>query len=489
MKKEFYIKIILPAFLVLFAWSCTGNFEDINTNPNQPTVVPTTNHFGGVIVGFSGFLDPGTDVGQHANFVGSRLQAGNQSYLSNGSEWGAYYSSLVNINRIITEAEAKGKNNMLAVALTFRAQMTQIATDNWRDMPYSEACSASQGIINPKYDTQESIYTAIIADLKKAADIFKAGAVDPIGEGDILNNGDVAKWQKYCNSLRLRVAMRISNVDLATATGIINEVMSNSADYPTLADNADNVELAWPGTSPWEEGYWYWWYCCHHDGAGKVLVDIMNDFNDPRLPIYFAPATTDGKFRGSEKVGFVPPFVREDISDYNPVFVSGNPHPTGGNEYGVKDGYFRYSEICFLKAEIYSRGIITGNAQEEYEKGIDAAMKQYGVSDADLAIYKSNTGVAWENNASDIKKIYTQKYLALYLMANEAWAEARRTDVPLLPMAYNSAYPDHNRAPFRVPYPQTERALNSANLAEYLPDVTDFFWGKQMWWDTRTGVH
>ena len=251
MKKEFNIKVILLLSLTLIVGNCTQDFETINTNPNQPSSVPTTNHFGAVIVNFSGFLNPGTGVGQHSNFVGVRLAVGNQSYLSIGEEWGPYYSGMTNINVIINDAEKAGKTNMLAVALTFRAQMTQIATDNWRDMPYAEGSKAAEGIIAPIYDTQDKIYAAVIADLKKAADLYKTVGTDAIGEGDVLNNGDVAKWRKYCNSLRLRVAIRISNVDLPTATGIINEVLGNPTDYPVLTSNSDNVELTWPGTSPW----------------------------------------------------------------------------------------------------------------------------------------------------------------------------------------------------------------------------------------------
>ncbi|MFA5814226.1 MAG: SusD/RagB family nutrient-binding outer membrane lipoprotein [Bacteroidales bacterium] len=487
MKKQLNIGIILIMCLALLG-ACTKNFETYNTNPNQPSSVPTTNHFGAVIVNFSENFSPGSMGAQHANYVGSRLGAGNQSYLSVGEEWGGYYAGLTNINRIIAGAEQDGKTNMLAAALTFRAQMTQVATDQWRDMPYSEASKAAEGIIAPKFDKQEDIYKAIIDDLKKAADLFKAGGNDPIGEGDVLNGGDVAKWQMFCNSLRLRVAVRISNVDLATSTSIINELFGNPADYPVLGSNADNIELRWPGTSPWEEGFWYWWYCCHHEGGGKIVVDLLNNFNDPRLPIWFVPATTDGKYRGSERVGFVPPFIREDISDFNPVFVSGNPNPTGGNEYNVNDGFFRYSEICFLKAEIALRTGQAAVAQAEYEKGITASMQQYGVSDAAIAPYLATEGVAWQNNADDLKKIYTQKYLALFLMNNEAWADARRTDVPLLPPAYNSAFPDHNRAPFRLPYPLTEAGLNSVNLKEYEGNIKDYFWGQKMWWDVRTGV-
>jgi hypothetical protein len=488
MKKQLNIGVILIVCLAMLG-ACTKNFETINTNPNQPSLVPTTNHFGAIIVNFAGFFAPGTSGAQHANYVGSRLAAGNQSYLAIGEEWGGYYSGLTNINRIITEAEAAGKTNMLAVALTFRAQMTQVATDRWRDMPYSEASKAADGITSPKYDKQEDIYKEIIADLKKAADLFKTGGSDAIGEGDVLNGGNVAKWQKYCNSLRLRVAVRVSLVDPATSTAIINELKGNESDYPVLESNADNIELRWPGTSPWEEAFWYWWHCCYHEGGGKVLVDILNGFNDPRLPIWFVPATTDGQYRGSEMVGFVPPFLRDDISNFNPVFVTGNPNPTGGNEYNVTDGIFRYAEICFLKSEIAFRAGQTGVAKDEYEKGITASMQQYGVDNAAIAPYLATEGVAWQGNDEDLKKILTQKYVALFLMANEGWAEARRTDVPLLPLAYNSAYPDHNRAPFRVPYPQSEAGLNSTNYDLFKVNVKDYFWGQKMWWDTRTGVN
>lgn len=333
--------------------------------------------------------------------------------------------------------------------------------------------------LTPEYDIQDKIYQQIIADLKKAADLFKSGGTGLLGAGDVLNGGSVSKWRKYCNSLRLRVAMRISNVDLTTSKSIINEVLANPADYPVMTSNSDNVELKWPGTSPWESIFWVNWKIYHHNGAGKILVDLLNTYTDPRLPIWFVPATTDGKYRGAEYVGFSAPNGREDISDFNPNFVDGTKGP---------DGYFRYAEVCFLKAEMFLRSIATGDAQAEYYKGIDASMLQCGVAPDKTVTYKTVTGVLWTNTAADLNKIYIQKYLSQFLMKNEAWAEARRTDVPLLPVASGSFVTEHNRAPFRYPYPLSKLSLNSKNVASYLSNVKDFYWGQQMWWDTRTGV-
>jgi hypothetical protein len=235
MKKLFNINIILVLSLTLMVGACTSNFEETNTNPNSPTEVPVTNNLGGVIYNFgSGFMAPGNSAAQHANYVGSRLLLATQTYQSIGEEWAGYYAPLTNINSIITASELAGNTNMQAVAITFRAQMTHIATDYWRDMPYTEACKASEGNITPKYDTQEEIYTFIISDLKKAADLFKSGGTDAIGAGDILLNGDVQKWRKYCNSLRLRIAIRLSDVDKATSVAIIDEVLGSPTDYPVL---------------------------------------------------------------------------------------------------------------------------------------------------------------------------------------------------------------------------------------------------------------
>lgn len=477
MKKQYQIKIIILISMVVMMGACTKNFEEINTNPNQPTQVPLSNNFGGVLINFNGaYMTPG---GQEANYEGSRLAVGQNTYTSIGMEWGAYYQALKNINKVIRDAEAAGNTNLQAAAITFRAQMTQVLTDQYRDMPYSDAIRAEEGDLTPVYDTQDKIYQQIIADLKKAADIFKSGGAGALGAGDILNGGNVSKWRKYCNSLRLRVAMRISNVDLATSKTIINEVLGSPTDYPVMTSNSDNVEMLWPGTSPWENPFWYNWRLYHHEGAGKLLVDYLNKYSDPRLPIWFLPATTDGKYRGSERVGFSPPNVREDISDFNPNYVNGTKGP---------DGYFRYSEICFLKAEMYKRGIITGDAQAEYYKGIDASMQQYGVTAANAAAYKTVAGVAWENNADDLNKIYIQKYISQFQMKNEGWAEANRNDVPMLPVATGSVFTGHNRAPFRYPYPVSEQSLNSKNVAPYLSNVKDFYWGQQMWWDKRTGV-
>ena len=147
----------------------------------------------------------------------------------------------------------------VAAALTCRAELTQVFTDRFGEMPYSEATKAGEGILRPKFDDQQSIYKEIIKDLKTAADYFKAGHKDPIGSVDPLFAGNVDRWKKFCNSLRLRVAIRISNVDQAGATAIISEVLGNPAAYPITQSFKDAAEVTYGGEgTPWTIAYWYW---------------------------------------------------------------------------------------------------------------------------------------------------------------------------------------------------------------------------------------
>src|SRR5690606_11138348 len=93
---------------------------------------------------------------------------------------------------------------------------------------------------------------------------------------------------------------------------------------------------------------------------------------------------------------------------------------------------------------------------------------------------------AWDG---DRETLYMQKWISLFKNGQEAWAETRRTDFPVMSAAPGSLFPGHNRPPFRYPYPTSETTLNGANSASFVAEVDDSFWGKQMWWDTRQNVN
>ncbi len=500
-KNKYSLLFVLLLFLV---GACTKDFEEMNTNPNLPVEVPLANHLAGAMISFDGGFMPiaNSAITISTNYIGGRwgnpypVDVSNTYQNITSQGWGGYYTNLVDLNDIIAKATEAEQYNMVAAALTYRANMTQIATDRWGEMPYSEATLAGDDILRPAYDDQQSIYNEIISDLKTAADYFKAGHTDEIGAVDPFYSGDVAKWQKLCNSLRLRVAVRISNVDEAGAKTIISEVLGSPGDYPISADITDRAEITYAGDNTWQIGFWYWNNLLLHSGGGIRIVEILKLYDDPRLFRICEPPINGGEYLGTSRIGRDPAYEIEDICYFNRNYylVEGTSGP---------NIHYRHSEVLFNQAEFFVRGLYAGGdaaAQAAYEAGVKASMKELSImldgtppiEDAVIDTYLANAVTAWSGTTQEkLEKIWNQKYIAMCFMQNEPWAEMRRTDVPLCLPEIGSFYDGHNRGPFRLPYPSDEELMNSDNSAQYFERqfAGDYLWGGQLWWDTRTGVN
>lgn len=484
--KKIFAYIIIAGFAFLTQISCTKKFEEINTNPNNPVKAPTTNVLAWVLETFgASFYDSWGNLNEPETYGG---HIGKIQYIDEAryiyrtgtitNLWNTMYRITQNAQSVIDQAKADKAVNMQAAAMTFQAYIWQIATDRWRDLPYTQAIRGSDGFITPAYDKQEDIYPALIAQLKTAADLFAQGANDALGSGDLLYNGSVAKWRKFCNSLRLRIAIRISNINAATSKSIIEEITGNAAKYPVFTSNADNAFFMWASATPYQEP-WYVDFKTRDDhGISKPLVDSLKSLSDPRLAIYAKPAPSDGQYRGVEigPAGNLPA-----IGQYSRIGVRFRETVAGFSPF------MRYSEVQFILAEAALKGWSTGiAANAAYTNGITASMNENGITDATaINNYINSAKVLWNG---DVKKVYMQKWLSLYKDGHETWSEERRTDFPLLPAAAGSPFAGHNRPPFRYPYPVEETTLNGNSSATFVADIKDDFWGKKMWWDTRTGV-
>ena len=191
---------------------------------------------------------------------------------------------------------------------------------------------------------------------------------------------------------------------------------------------------------------------------------------DKWIKFIYADTTSEGIYDGLE-VG------EEGLgkSKAGPHFIQ---NPAGS----VK--FLTYAEVEFIKAEAGARNMISLDAGAAYEAGISASMKEYDIADTAITAYLAGPHVTWNN---DVAQVNLQKWLSLFHQSWEAWAEMRRTDIPLLGPAANSEKPGHNRPPFRFSYPETEISLNSDNIPDYVNEE-DTYWGYQLWWDTRNGV-
>jgi hypothetical protein len=488
MKKVYHIQALL-IFIILLITGCTKDFKKMNQNPNSPTAVPGTNVLAsGIITSANSIFGTRLNVYYAGSYAGhfQNIGAGDYEYrvdINNGS-WVSMYTAMnyfVDAGRI---AEKEGNTNLQAVALTLKAYVGQKTTDMWGDIPYTEAFKAEEGISYPVYDKQQVVYSTLLAELKTAADMFNNGT-GTIGAGDFIFKGNTDKWKAFCNSLRLRVAIRISNVDLQASKAVIAEVLGNPSAYPVITANAGNAYLYYPGVAPDQE---IWSREMGSAGAKTTnyrtnwaIIEALKSTNDPRLPVY-ADKNRWGVYNGYR---FYDGQTRDTMNNGNNVSHVGNRF---SNDPKGFIPFMNAAEVYFIKAEAYERGIVTGNARQAYEAGITASLEENGISPTAIATYLGETGVAWgTGTTTNLHKIYFQKWISLYKQSVEAWSESRRTDVPVVSVSEDYAQA-HNRPPFRLPYADEERTLNEENFPTDVK-IEDIFYGDQVWWDTRTGVN
>lgn len=485
--KRYILKFGILTFLsVLILSSCTDKFEEINTDPDRAKDAPATNVMAFTIRYYgSTFFDAWADMNEPSTYAGylAKIQYIDEARYNFRpgtveNNWYYGYILLNNINEIKKKATKDGADNLLGAAKVLEAIIVQSMTDRWRDIPYSDAIKMGSGSLLPKYDTQEEIYPALLNLLSEANGLLATpSATDQLGEGDILFGGDVAKWQKLANSLRLRLAMRISGVAPTVAKPVVESILSNPGANPVMASNDDNAAFSWPGTSPYEEPWYVDSKSRDDHSVSDILVNALAALNDPRLPVYAVPAQSDGQFRGFT-VGAT---AQPNIATVSRIGLRFRKDPAGFSPI------LRYAEVMFNIAEASKKGWATGTtAKAAYDKAVTASLKENGIAQTAIDAYLAGNGAF----ADTYNQIYLQEWIALYKQGMEGWSLYRRTGVPTTHyVAPGSMFPGHNSPPFRYPYPANEGTLNGANSKTYSDQVVDNFWGKQMWWDTRTGLH
>ncbi|QGY46792.1 SusD/RagB family nutrient-binding outer membrane lipoprotein [Maribellus comscasis] len=488
MKNIIRSKVFLLAGIILFVSACTSEFDEMNTSPNSATVVPGTSVLGASML-TSMYTLFGTRLDcYYAGAYSGYISAADYEYRVdiNNSMWKSMYTTMTYSTDAMSLALEEENDNLYAAALTFRAYNAHKTCDMWGDIPYSEAFQLEDGVIYPVYDSQEKVYNTILDELKTAADMFDTEG-DDIGDGDFLFEGDIQKWKKFCNSLRLRVAIRMSSADESAAAAVIQDVLGDATKYPIMTENEDNAYWYFPGVAPDEE-IWYESMGTVGDAAKtsgwrmqQPIIDALQDNNDPRLPVY-ADKNAYGVYSGHR-------FGPNDKSDtLNNSFNRSHIGDWFMNDPQGFVPYMNCAEVYFCLAEAYERGLATGDAQTAYETGIKKSCEESGqITSAAISTFLTEPEVAWdEGNTSNLEKVALQKWICLFKQSVEGWSEARRTDIPLLTGVASDYAASHNRPPFRMAYADEEKSLNS-NFPFDIEEV-DIFYGTQLWWDKRTGV-
>lgn len=471
----------LIAAVALGTSGCTEDFTGINTNPNAPTDVGVQYLLPAAIVdGVTSLLGTGFDRGTASVWVQhyARLQYGSvDRYEIDGSFsdglWATLYTgALVDFDAVVRKAAERGNANQEAVGRIMRAWMFHNMVDLWGDIPYTQALGGTSDI-TPTYDDAQSIYGALLAELSAASsqiapmdglfpDVFRG----TVGNPDLIYEGDMRKWQRFANSLRLRMAMRLMSASEASAA--ISAGVFGSRD--------DEAKLAWLGSPPNENPMAPAFIARPGDfRISAAMVDALIEHNDPRLSVYADPARQTGEFRGmpngmsdSHGIEF------EQVSRVGKWFL----RPT------TPTWIQSYAEVALLQAEAAVRGYAGGDARALYEAGIRASMETYDISSDDIDAYLAQPMVAFAPDVStQLAQIAQQMWFALYDQGPEAWAYFRRADHPGLVAGPDNL--NNGLIPVRLPYPQSEESVNNENLsyAQSAQGLGSEPWNTRLFWD------
>ncbi|HTD93792.1 MAG TPA: SusD/RagB family nutrient-binding outer membrane lipoprotein [Chitinophagaceae bacterium] len=453
-KTKLYILLVLA----LAAASCNKELDRVNVNPNatenaQPDYLLTgaIKNTADAYWGTANTMNSSLLFVQHWAKIQyteeDRFIFSNSSFTS---LWSTGYSqSITNLNKIIELSADLNNPNYNGVALVLRSWVFLLLTDAYGDIPYKQAGSIDE-FITPVFDPQKDVYFGLLDDLKNALALL-----DPSGKaigGDVIYSGNISRWQKLANSLRLRIALRIADKEPAKSKEVLDELTADGGVF--ISDNADNAQLVYL-TSPQQNPVSALFETRDDYRISKTIVDKLFQLNDPRLPIFASKTQTPTP---QEYVGIPNGLTTSEAS------ILGFAKTSRPGAYFLLPQapavIFSYAELLFDRAEAAARGFTAENAADLYQQAIKASLKQYGIADVVAATYVAQPSVQYDN-ANFKKSIGEQKWIALFGQGLEAFAERRRLDYPQLTASVNTVL--NGQIPVRFIYPGTEQSLNGAN--------------------------
>lgn len=498
----------------LFVSSCTKSFDAINTDPTKGSSIAP----GQQLASAAYYLNGGREMGypnlylflprvQYVN--GSWGMRSGTKYIRNDfyneRVWEIFYGK--SLKQLVDMIE-RSKNdtalaNYVAAGRILKVYIFSIITDLYGDVPYKEAGMAYYDkVYTPVYDKQEDIYPDFFKELDEAAAQFSDGS-QPIAN-DIVFNGSIAKWKKLGNSLRLRLGMRLSKRDAATAAAQVKKavdagVMETADDNFKIIHEAFNFpDLRGNGLSQAlqeEQTYNYTIGC-------STFVNYLKNENDPRIASFFINKDANGNDI-TAKTNYLPIepglYWWDNWGDY--TAPDGSTVPQGNKYTLIAPPFYQlqapflhmgYAEVEFLIAEAASRGWITADANAHYQAGIRAAMKQLemypGMVPVNSTLVDNFVNAHTLDAANALEQISMQKWVALFPNGYESFANQRRTGFPVLASVDDvGGESETGGKPYRrLFYPSTEAYNNTKNYDEALSRIggkND--WMQPVWWDKQ----
>lgn len=512
--------ISLTVLFLLIITGCEKDFNKINTNPNAVTQASTSAL---LTQGIRDFAYNDFDVwyaGRQASLTAQHFAQRNYTsedrysfrsgttdgFFRNNYIYMMSFQTIINLN---TDPATKdfyaneyGDNNMqIAIAEIMKCWGFQLLTDYFGDIPYSQALDILQ-YPQPVYDPQKAVYDGLIAKLNDAQIKLENSTTDGFVEGDVFFAGDLEKWIKFANSLRLRIALRASNVDPSYLTqaqdAIADGVMESNDDNAVFAFSTAGA----PNESPWYNGFVVsgrndFSYTAQFMELikGNNYLSYVNPYNglrDPRYPVYTSYSTN----RNGVPYGMSDVLTQRWWSGNAATRVSILGRLAAGIpviQPNFPSTFLDYSTVCFMISEVQ------GWDATWFEEGIRASLERWGVVDDAYVTSVMARFNAAVNAEAKKEMVITQKYIHLLSQPHEAWAEYRRTGYPksLVKPGQVTAIISGAEVVFtpvggsesgsdiaaRYKYPTSEYTLNKTNVEAAVARMGEDTHKQRVWWD------
>ncbi len=495
-------KILFAAIVTsILVSSCTKDFEEINTDPNNtPDALPQQLLAPALVSSMSYTMQ------RNRNFNNELMQVTVDMSDAEGkvfrydyrSNWADYlynglYSQLNNFKDVykIASKPLNYNRSYMGIALICQSWLYSILTDTYGDIPYSQANEGrDSGIFEPRFDKQQDIYLDIFKSLDSANEYLKSNTTI-VAQSDPVFYGNISRWRKFGNSLYLRLLLRVSGkagVTSMAAAKIKDIVETNATNYPIMTSNDESAILRWTGVSPYisplstnvrEQDF-------RSPGLASFFIDNLVTWNDPRIDIAYGS-------NGINRWGIAPYLgVYAGIpSGYapgaNPIkksYFYSNTSSTSMQTEALGGMIMNYAELKFILAEAAAKGWIGGSAQTYYNDGVLNSIKLWLPNwSVPITTYIALADIAYDDTAplaDKMETIHLQKYYALFMTDMQQWFEYRRTGHPVLPAG--PGLKNGGVMPARMTYPVYVQSTNPTNyqlaVASQGPDLIS----TQVWW-------
>lgn len=457
--------------------ACQGDLDEMNIDPNRPTAVPAQNLLTQAQLSLNQLF-----WGRAANAEFSMLMvqhfAQNEyaeesrytySTASFNGLWNTAYAGGLNDLRVASELVQNDeniseeiRNNRLAILEVMEVWTWHNLTDIFGAIPYSEALTENS---SPAYDSQESIYKDLLSRIDAAVGMMNPG-VASFDSGENIYGGDMQKWKLLANSLKLRIAMRMSDV----APGVAGPAVQEAYNADLILEKADAAVYTFDPQAALANPLYIDKEINKRDdfSVSSTLLDVMVTNNDPRIPAY-ADTNINGDYLGM-------PYGLTDADAFGLQGSTSRPNPAIRLQQSEAI-IIAPAEVYFLLAEAAQKGFISGDAAEFYRNALRASMEQWGIEKDEADDYIE----AHPYDAANWREVIgEQKWVALYMQGLQAYAEWRRFDHPELPFP-EAHDPAVSSIPVRAFYPSDEEGTNKTNLQAAGPNNLT----ANLWWDVN----